>query len=130
MTKNEYYVNTKNPTDIIKNDTSINITNRIKLKSMIREDVKLVKNKKNNLNNIRNDTDTVSIDLKNLKEEHINNSDKRVKVRSIVINNIANLYNRKVNRFNERLNKSLSKINARTKKDSVIVKNQVDACSI
>ena len=123
MTKNEYYVNTKNPTDIIKNDTSINITNRIKLKSMIREDVKLVKNKKNNLNNIRNDTDTVSIDLKNLKEEHINNSDKRVKVRSIVINNIAN-------RFTERLNKSLSKINARTKKDSVIVKNQVDACSI
>ena len=90
----------------------------------------LVKNKKNDLNNIKNDTDSISIDLKKLKEEHINNSNKRVKVRSIVINNIANLYNRKVNRFTERLNKSLSKINARTKKDSVIVKNQVDACSI
>ena len=31
-TKNEHYVNTKNPSDIIKNDTSINRTNYIKLK--------------------------------------------------------------------------------------------------
>ena len=90
-TKKENYVNTKNPSDIIKNDTSINITNHIKLKSMIRKNVKLVKNqKKSNLNNIKKDIDSLSIDLKKLKEEYINNSNKRVKVRSIVINNITN----------------------------------------
>ena len=66
-TKNEHYVNTKNPSDIIKNDTSINRTNYIKLKSMIRENVKLVKNKKNNLYNIKKDTNSLSIDLKKLK---------------------------------------------------------------
>ena len=130
MTKNKSYINIKNRNHIIRNDTLINKTNRIKLESMIRKNVESLKNIKNNHYSVKKYTDSLSIDLKKLKEEHINNSNKRVKVRSIVINNIANLYNRKVNRFTERLNKSLSKINARTKKDSAIVKNQVDACSI
>ena len=34
---------------------------------MIRENVKLVKNKKNNLYNIKKDTNSLSIDLKKLK---------------------------------------------------------------
>ena len=37
MTKSEYHVNIKNRCHIIKNDTLINITNCIKLKSMHRE---------------------------------------------------------------------------------------------
>ena len=49
-----------------------------------------------------------------------------MKVRSIVVNNIANYRNRRLNRFNKSLS---SKINVCTKKDSAIVKNQVDACT-
>ena len=50
-----------------------------------------------------------------------------MKVRSIVVNNIASYRNRRLNRFNKL--SSTSKINACTKKDSAIVKNQVDACT-
>ena len=73
VTKNEYYVNIKNWCHIIKNDTLITKTNCIKLKSMIRKNVMSLKN-------VKKDTDSLSIDLKKLKEEYINNSNKRVKV--------------------------------------------------
>ena len=43
MTKNEYYVNIKNRHHIINNDTLITKTNCIKLKSMIRENIKSLK---------------------------------------------------------------------------------------
>ena len=46
-----------------------------------------------------------------------------MKVRTIVVNNIAKIRNRRLNKS------SSSKINACTKKDSAIVKNQVDACT-
>ena len=80
MTKNEYYVNIKNQGHIINNDMLINKTNCIKLKSVIRENVNSFKNIKNNIYSVKNDTDSLSIDLKNLKVEHINKSNKRVKV--------------------------------------------------
>ena len=80
VTKNEYYVNIKNWCHIIKNDTLITKTNCIKLKSMIRKNVMSLKNIKNNLYSVKKDTDSLSIDLKKLKEEYINNSNKRVKV--------------------------------------------------
>ena len=131
MTKSEYYVNIKNRCHIIKNDTLITKTNCIKLKSMIRKNVMSLKNIKNNLYSVKKDTDSLSIDLKKLKEEHINNSNKRVKVRSIVINIKVNRFNKRSNHFNKRfnrfINKASSKINASTIKDSAIVKNHVDA---
>ena len=80
MTKNECYVNIKNRCHIINNDMVINKTNCIKLKSVIRENVNSFKNIKNNIYSVKNDTDSLSIDLKNLKVEHINKSNKRVKV--------------------------------------------------
>ena len=46
MTKNESYINIKNRHHVIKNDTLINITKCIKLKSTLRENVKLLKNTK------------------------------------------------------------------------------------
>ena len=97
MTKSEYYVNIKNQCHIINNDMLINKTNCIKLKSVIRENVNSLKNIKNNHYNVKKDTNSFSIDLKKLKERHINKSNKRVKVRSILINI-------KVNRFNKRFN--------------------------
>ena len=131
MTKNEYYVNIKNRCHFIKNDTLITKTNCIKLKSMIRKNVMSLKNIKNNLYSVKKDTDSLSIDLKKLKEEHINKSNKRVKVRSILINIKVNRFNKRFNRFNKRfnrfINKASSKINASTIKDSAIVKNHVDA---
>ena len=42
--KNEYQVNIKNPHHIINNDTSINKTNRIKLRNMMRENIYSIKN--------------------------------------------------------------------------------------
>ena len=42
--KNEYQVNIKNPHYIINNDTSINKTNRIKLRNMMRENIDSIKN--------------------------------------------------------------------------------------
>ena len=140
ITKNEYHVNIKNRCHIINNDMLITKTNCIKLKSMIRENVNSLKNIKNNLYGVKKDTDSLSIDLKKLKEEHINKSNKRVKVHSIIINNKINCFKRRFNRCNRRfnhfnkrynrfINKASSKINACTIKDSAIVKNQVDACT-
>ena len=130
MTKNELHVNIKNRCHIINNDMLITKTNRIKLKSMIRKNVMSLKNIKNNLYSVKKDTDSLSIDLKKLKEEHINKSNKRVKVRSILINIKVNRFNKRFNRLNKRfnrfINKASSKINACTVKDSTIIKNYVD----
>ena len=48
MIKNEYYVKIKNKGPIINNDTLINKTNCLKLKSMVRENINSLKNIKNN----------------------------------------------------------------------------------
>ena len=76
MTKNEYYVNIKNQGHIINNDMLINKTNCIKLKSVIRENINSLKSIKNDLYNVKKDTNSISIDLRKLKEEHINKSNK------------------------------------------------------
>ena len=85
MRKNEFCINTKNIKHVIKNYMLIFTTNCIKLKSMIRENVKLLKNIKNNLHNVKKDSDSIQIDLKKLKEEFINNFNKRAKIRSIIL---------------------------------------------
>ena len=94
---------------------------------MIRESVNSLKNIKYELYNVKKDTDGLSVDLKKLKEEHINKSNKRVKVRSILINIKVNRFNKRFNRF---FNKPSSKTNACTIKDSTIVKNHVDVCTL
>ena len=94
MKKNEYYVNFKNPCHIINNDTSIDEVNFKKLKNMIRENINLFKKIKNNHYSIKKDTNSISIDLK----EYNYNSDKRARVRCIVINNIVNRYNRRLHK--------------------------------
>ena len=133
MTKNEYYVNIRNKGHIINNDMLVNKNKCIKLKSVVRENINSLKNIKNNLYNVKKDTNSLSIDLKKLKEEHINKSNKRVKARSIFINITANRFNKRFDRFNMMfnrfVNKSSSKTNACTIKDSAIVKNHVDACT-
>ena len=53
MRKNEFYINSKNIKHVIKNDMLIFRANCIKLKSMIRENVKSVKNIKNNVSNVK-----------------------------------------------------------------------------
>ena len=74
---------------------------------MIWKNVISLKNIKNNLYNVKKDTDSLSVDLKKLKGEYINNSNKRVKVRSIIIiNNMVNCFNRRFNCF---INKPSSK---------------------
>ena len=83
MAKSEFYINIKNRRHIINNDTLMTKTNCIKLKSMLRENVKPLKNIKNNLYNVKKDSDSIQIDLKKLKEEFINNFNKRAKMRSI-----------------------------------------------
>ena len=88
MTKNESYINIKNRHHVIRNDTLIITTNCIKLKSMIRENVKSLKNIKNNLYSVKKDSDSIQIDLKKLKEEFINNFNKRAKIRSIILSKI------------------------------------------
>ena len=88
MTKNESYINTKNRHHVIRNDTLIITTNYIKLKSMIRENVKSLKNIENNLYGVKKDNDSIQIDLKKLKEEIINNFNKRAKIRPIFIKNL------------------------------------------
>ena len=90
---------------------------------MIRENIDSIKNIKKNQYSVKKDINSLSSDLKNLKEEHIYNSDQRVKVRSIVVNNIAKLRNRRLHKSSS---SSSSKINACTKKDSAMVKNRVD----
>ena len=52
---------------------------------MIRENVKSLKNIKNNLYGVKKDIDSIQIDLKKSKEEFINNVNKRAKIRSIII---------------------------------------------
>ena len=49
ITNNEYYVNIKNKSPIIKNDTLITKANCIKLKNVVRENINSLKNIKNNL---------------------------------------------------------------------------------
>ena len=84
MRKNEFYFNSKNIKHVIKNYMLIFRANCIKLKSMIRENVKSVKNIKNNLYSVKKDCGSIQIDLKKLKEEFINNFNKRAKIRSII----------------------------------------------
>ena len=83
MAKSEFYIKIKNRRHIINNDTLITKTNYIKLKSMLRENVKLLQNIKNNLYSIKKYSDSIQIDLKKLKEEFNNNFNKRAKIRSI-----------------------------------------------
>ena len=83
MAKSEFYINIKNRRHIINNDTLITKTNCIKLKSTLQENVKSLKIIKNNLCSVKKDSDSIQIDLKKLKEEFINNFNKRAKIRSI-----------------------------------------------
>ena len=85
MRKNEFYINSRNIKHVIKNDMLIFRANCINLKSMIRENVKSVKNIKNNVYSVKKDCGSIQIDLKKLKEEFINNFNKRAKIRSIII---------------------------------------------
>ena len=71
MTKNEYYVNIKNKSPIINNNTLITKTNCIKLKSVVRENINSLKNIENKLYNIKKYNNNLSIDFKKLKEEYI-----------------------------------------------------------
>ena len=79
MTKNKYYVNIRNKGYIIINDMLINKTKCIKSKSVVLENINSLKNIKNNLYNVTKGNNSLSIGLKNLKEEYINKSNKRVK---------------------------------------------------
>ena len=88
MAKSEFHINIKNRRHVIKNDTLIITTNCIRLKSMIRENVKTLKNIKNNLYSIEKDSDSIQIDLKKLIEEFINNFNKRAKIQSITTTEI------------------------------------------
>ena len=83
MTKSEFYINIKTRCHIINNDTSITKTNCIKLKRTHWKNVKSLKNIKNNLYSVKKDSESIQIDLKKLKEEFINNSNKRAKIQSI-----------------------------------------------
>ena len=85
MTKNKSYINIKNQNYVIRNDKLIIATNYIKLKSMIRENVRSLKNIKNNVYSVKKESDSIQIDLKMLKEKYINNFNKRVKIWSIII---------------------------------------------
>ena len=132
MTKNESYINIRNQHHIIRNDTLIITTNCIKLKSMIPENVKSLKNIKNNLYSVKKDSDSIQIDLKKLTEEFINNFNKRAKMRSIIIAKIKTYNVNKRMRAQPIINtkikteKASSKNNAAcTIKDSGIV----DACT-
>ena len=88
MTKSEFYINIKNQRHIINNDALITKTNCIKLKSTLRKNVKSLKTIKNNLYSVKKDSDSIQIYLKKLKEEFINNFNKRTKLRSITITKI------------------------------------------
>ena len=52
---------------------------------MLRENAKSLKNIKNNVYSVKKDSDSIQIDLKKLKEEFINNVNKRTKIRSIIL---------------------------------------------
>ena len=109
MTKSEFFINIKNRRHVIKNDTLIITTNCIRLKSMIQENVKSLKNIKNKLYSVKKDSDSIQTDLKKLKEEFINSFNKREKIQSITT-------------IKKTPNKTSSKNNAaHIKKDSGIV---------
>ena len=55
---------------------------------MLRENVNSLKNIKKNLYSVKKDSDSIQTDLKNLKEEFINNFNKRAKTRSITTTEI------------------------------------------
>ena len=114
ITKNEYYVNIRNKGHIINNDMLINKTKCIKSKSVVRENINSLKNIKNNLYNVKKDNNSLSIDLKKLKEEYINKSNKRVKARSIFINIKANRFNKRFDRFNMSFNRFINKPSLKT----------------
>ena len=61
MTKNESYINTKNRYHVIRIDTLIIKTNCIKLNSMIRKNVKSLKNIKNNFYDVKKYSDSIQI---------------------------------------------------------------------
>ena len=88
MAKNESYINIRNRHHVIRNDTLIFTSNCIKLKSLIRKNENPLKNIKNNLYDVKKFSDSIQIDLKKLKEEFINNSNKRAKTRSIILSKI------------------------------------------
>ena len=142
MTKSEFYINIKNRRHIINNDTLITKTNCIKLKSTLRENVKSLKNIKNNLYSVKKDSDSIQIDLKKLKEEFINNSNKRAKTRSIILSKIKAYNFKRIMRelavelalaFNNSKIKTNIKdrgiVDACTSTDDPIVKKYVDACT-
>ena len=52
---------------------------------MLPENAKSLKNIKNNVYSVKKDSDSIQIDLKKLKEEFINNVNKRTKIRSIIL---------------------------------------------
>ena len=112
---------------------------------MIRENIKSLKNIKNNLYSVKKDSNSIQIDLKKLKEEFINNFDKRTKIRSIIAKIKTYNFNKRMRArpvINTKIktNKASSKNNAAgTIKDSgivdacastddLIVKKYVDAC--
>ena len=134
MRKKEFYINSKNIKHIIKNHMLIFRANCIKLKIMIRENIKSVKNIKNNVHSVKKACGNIQIDLKKLKEEFINNLNKRAKIRSIIAAKI------KTYSFKRRM-RALSKNSAActikdsgivdvcTSTDDLIVKKYVDACT-
>ena len=76
---------------------------------MIQENVKSLKNIKNKLYSVKKDSDSIQTDLKKLKEDFINNFNKRAKIRSNATIKI-------------KTNKTSSKNNtAHIKKDSGII---------
>ena len=128
MTKSEFFINIKNWCHIINNDTLITKTNWIKLKSTLRENVKLLKNIKNNLCSVKKDSDTIQIDLKKLKEEFINNFNKSAKIRSITTTEIkTNKASSKNNNNNN--NAAFTIKDSSTSTDDLNVKKYVDACT-
>ena len=84
---------TINRDHIINNDMLINKTKCVKSKSVVLENINSLKNIQNNLYNVKKDNNSLSIDLKKLKEEYINKSNKRAKARSIFIDIKANSFN-------------------------------------
>ena len=128
MTKSEYDVNIKNQCHVIKNDTLINISNCIKLKSMHREYVNPLRKIKNDFYSAKKDCDSIQIDLKKLKEEYINNFNKRAKVWSTTTIKI------KTNKTSSKNNaaciiKGIVIVDACTSTDDLIVKKNVDSCT-
>ena len=157
MAKNESYINIRNRHHVIRNDTLIFTSNCIKLKSLIRKNENSLKNIKNNLYDVKKFSDSIQIDLKKLKEEFINNSNKRTKTRSIILSKIKAYNFKRIIRelavelalgFNNSKIKTNIKdsgivdactsagdpivkkhVDACTSTDDLIVKNHVDACT-